>query len=304
MPVQRLQKILASSGIASRRKSEELIASGRVQVNGNVVTEMGAKADPERDRITVDGKNLQGPERKVYLLMNKPKGYVSTVSDPEGRPTVMDLLPKMEERVFPIGRLDYISEGLLLLTNDGTLMQRLTHASSHVPKTYLVKVSGQPAEADIARLRRGIVLPPVRPHSPRGEKLNRKPDAESRPVKTGPARIDKFRVGENPWFEVTITEGRYHQLRRMFEQIGHRVEKIKRVRYGPLSLDVEPGKVRPLTRPELVALELAARAQTSRKPAAHLQKSDERRPGAADGKPADGRAAMADKRRPAGRKRK
>lgn len=264
MAQERLQKILAAAGIASRRKSEELIAAGLVEINGQIVTEMGAKADPERDSIRVNGKVLRGPERKVYLLMNKPKGYVTTVTDPEGRPTVMDLLPKLEERVFPVGRLDYISEGLLLLTNDGALMQRLTHASSHVPKTYLVKVSGQPTEADITKMRRGIVLPPVRPHSLKGEKLNRKPDSDSLPIKTAPAKVEKFREGENPWYEVTITEGRYHQLRRMFEQVGHRVEKIKRVRYGPLSLDVEPGKVRPLTRSEVVALELAARAQKSR----------------------------------------
>jgi len=263
MAQERLQKILAAAGIASRRKSEELITAGRVDVNGQIVTEMGAKADPERDRIRVDGKVLQA-EQKVYLLMNKPKGYVTTVSDPEGRPTVMDLLKGIDQRVFPVGRLDYISEGLLLLTNDGELMQRLTHAALHVPKTYLVKVSGQPAEADLAKLRRGVVLPPVQPHSAKGEKLIRKSDSDALPTKTGPAKVEKFRDGENPWFEVTITEGRYHQLRRMFEQIGHKVEKIKRVRYGPLTLDVEPGKVRPLTRPELVALELAARGHKPR----------------------------------------
>lgn len=282
MPQERLQKILAAAGIASRRKSEELIAAGRVEINGQIVTEMGAKADPESDRIRVDGKVLQGAERKVYLLMNKPKGYVTTVTDPEGRPTVMDLLPKIPERIFPVGRLDYLSEGLLLLTNDGGLMQRLTHASSHVPKTYLVKVSGNPTEANITKLRRGVVLPPVRPHSLTGERLNRKADSESLPLKTAPARIDKFRAGENPWFEVTITEGRYHQLRRMFEQIGHKVEKIKRVRYGPLSLDVEPGKVRQLTKSEVIALELAARAHKNRKP-----ENRHHAPGAHDDEPAD-----------------
>ncbi|HYG98574.1 MAG TPA: pseudouridine synthase [Terriglobales bacterium] len=259
MPVERLQKILASAGVASRRKSEELIASGRVEVNGQIVTEMGAKADIERDRIKVDGKPLRGPERKVYLLMNKPKGYVTTVTDPEGRPTVMDLLPNIGARVFPVGRLDYISEGLLLLTNDGALMQKLTHASSHVPKTYLVKVSGHPTDEDLDKLRNGIVLPPVRPRSSTGEVLTRRPDApESKAVKTSPAKISIAREGENPWYEITITEGRYHQIRRMFEQIGHRVEKIKRVIYGPLVLDVEPGKVRPLTSTEISALERAA----------------------------------------------
>jgi 23S rRNA pseudouridine2605 synthase len=264
MPLERLQKILASAGIASRRKGEEMIASGRVEVNGQIVTEMGAKADPERDRIKVDGKLLHGPERKVYLLMNKPKGYVTTVSDPEGRPTVMDLLRNVGERVFPVGRLDYLSEGLLLLTNDGPLMQKLTHASSHVPKMYLVKTSGRPTEEGLARLRKGVVLPPVRPHSSTGEMLKRK-GAADHPERTGPARIDLVREGENPWFEVTITEGRYHQIRRMFELIGHKVEKIKRVKYGPLVLDVEPGKVRPLSALEVAALQRATTGHQSRR---------------------------------------
>lgn len=260
MPLERLQKILASAGIASRRKSEELIASGHVEVNGQIVTEMGAKFDIERDRIKVDGKPLRGPERKVYLLMNKPKGYVTTVTDPEGRPTVMDLVPNLGARVFPVGRLDYISEGLLLLTNDGALMQKLTHASSHVAKMYLVKVSGQPSEENLEKLRDGIVLPPVQARSSTGEALKRRSDApESKAVKTGPAKITLARAGDNPWYEVTITEGRYHQIRRMFEQIGHRVEKIKRVMYGPLMLDVEPGKVRTLTGTEIAALERAAK---------------------------------------------
>src|SRR5512146_1766047 len=142
MASERLQKILAAAGVASRRKSEELIATGRVSVNGKVVSEMGAKADPDHDHIRVDGRLLRGPERKQYVLLNKPKGYVTTVSDPEGRPTAVGLLGKVGARLYPVGRLDYLSEGLVLLTNDGELAQRLMHASSHVPKTYLVKVSG------------------------------------------------------------------------------------------------------------------------------------------------------------------
>jgi 23S rRNA pseudouridine2605 synthase len=283
MPLERLQKILASAGIASRRKSEEMIASGRVEVNGRIISELGTKADPEHDSIKVDGKLLRGPERKVYLLMNKPKGYVTTVTDPEGRPTVMDLLKSVGERVFPVGRLDYLSEGLLLLTNDGALMQKLTHAASHVPKMYLVKVSGQPTNEGLAKLRKGVVLPPVRPHSLTGETFRRKSDADTRPTRTSPAKIDIVREGDNPWFEVTITEGRYHQVRRMFELIGHRVEKIKRVRYGPLVLDVEPGKVRPLAATEVAALERAAGIRKgapargiSRKPAAARGKKRER----------------------------
>jgi 23S rRNA pseudouridine2605 synthase len=276
MPLERLQRILASAGVASRRKSEELIASGRVEVNGQIVTELGTKADTEHDRIKVNGKLLQGPERKIYLLMNKPKGYVTTVSDPEGRPTVMDLLRNIRERVFPVGRLDYLSEGLLLLTNDGPLMQKLTHASSHVPKMYLVKTSGRPSEQGLAQLRKGVVLPPVRAHSLTGETLRRRNDSDNRSERTGPAKIDLAREGDNPWFEVTITEGRYHQIRRMFELIGHKVEKIKRVKYGPLVLDVEPGKARPLSASEVTALQRATGTRRARPVAT---KQPERRTG-------------------------
>ena len=142
MPAERLQKIIAAAGIASRRKAEQLITGGLVSVNGQIVTELGSKADPEHDHIRVNGKLLHGAERHVYLLMNKPKGYVTTLRDPEGRPTVMDLLRGVGARVYPVGRLDYASEGLLLLTNDGELANRMMKAASHVPKTYMVKVAG------------------------------------------------------------------------------------------------------------------------------------------------------------------
>src|SRR5436305_14149013 len=158
MPSERLQKIIAAAGTASRRTAEKLISSGAVSVNGTTVTELGSKADPEHDHIRVNGKLLHGAERQVYLLMNKPKGYVTTVSDPEGRPTVMDLLPQGVGRVYPVGRLDYASEGLLLMTNDGALAQKLMKAGSHVPKTYWVKVSGKPEEKAIAKLRAGITI--------------------------------------------------------------------------------------------------------------------------------------------------
>ncbi|MGA8042464.1 MAG: pseudouridine synthase, partial [Terracidiphilus sp.] len=147
--LERLQKILAQAGIASRRHAEELITEGRVQVNGQVVTALGTKADPARDHIRVDGKLLQGAERLRYFMLNKPKGYVTTVSDPEGRPTVMQFFAKMGERLYPVGRLDYLSEGLLVVTNDGELANGLTRAASGVEKTYLVKVAGQPAEEDL-----------------------------------------------------------------------------------------------------------------------------------------------------------
>jgi 23S rRNA pseudouridine2605 synthase len=242
MTEERLQKIIAAAGITSRRKAEQLIAGGQVSVNGQVVTALGTKADPERDHIRVAGKLLRGPERHLYLLLNKPKGYVTTASDPEGRPTVMDLLRGINARVYAVGRLDYASEGLLLLTNDGELANRLTRAASHVPKTYLVKVSGRPSEEGVAKLRSGVVL--------------REPGKA--PFKTAPAKVHLSRDAPNPWYEVTLIQGRNRQIRRMFEEIGHHVEKIKRVRYGPLQLDVAPGEYRRLQPDEVRRLQAAA----------------------------------------------
>ena len=248
---QRLQKILAAAGLASRRKAEELIAAGVVSVNGEIVTEPGSKADPRIDEIRVDGKLLRGPERHVYIALYKPKGHMTTVSDPEGRPTIMDLLKNVDERVFPVGRLDYMSEGLLLLTNDGELMAQLTKAGSHVAKTYMVKVSGKPSEEEIDKLRNGIMLPPEPGLT--GVRGKKQPGVERRSfsILTQPAAIQLAVDQENPWFEVTLTEGRNRQIRRMFEQIGYHIEKIKRVRYGSLTLDVEPGEFRHLTPKEV-----------------------------------------------------
>jgi 23S rRNA pseudouridine2605 synthase len=242
MPVERLQKIIAAAGVASRRKAEELITLGRVQVNGQVVTELGTKADPEHDYIRVDGKLLRGPERYSYIVLHKPKGYVTTVSDPEHRPTVMDLVRGVKGRLYPVGRLDWASEGLLVLTNDGALANALMKAASHVPKTYVVKVAGQPEEAKLEKLRRGVSI---------AEKGGRR-------VRTAPARIKLIREGDNPWLEVTIVEGRNRQIRKMIEEVGHHVEKIRRVRYGPLSLDVPPGEFRNLTSQEVAQLKAAA----------------------------------------------
>jgi 23S rRNA pseudouridine2605 synthase len=265
MPAERLQKIIAAAGIASRRKAEELIIGGLVSVNGQTVTALGTKADPEHDRIKVNGKVLAGPERHVYLLLHKPKGYVTTVTDPEGRPKVLDLVRAVPARVYPVGRLDYLSEGLLLLTNDGDLAQKLTHASSHVPKTYLVKISGKPAAEQIERLRRGVTLRPERaPLKTPAEKLLGQQRRRSEAVRTAPARIQLLREAANPWYEVTLVEGRNRQIRRMFEEIGHHVEKIKRVRYGPLALDVEPGKFRHLTVREVEQLK-SATSRTQKK---------------------------------------
>jgi 23S rRNA pseudouridine2605 synthase len=236
MALERLQKIIARAGLASRRQAEEWIAQGRVKVNGEVVRELGTRADASRSRILVDGKPLKQPRRLVYLLLHKPRGCVSTVSDPEHRPTVMDFLPRLAERVYPVGRLDYHSEGLLLLTNDGDFANRILSSASGVAKTYWVKVAGTPQGSDLEKLRQGLAL-------------------DGR--KTLPARIRLLpsvgrKESANPWYEVVLQEGRQNQIRRMFARIGHPVRKLKRVRIGSVTLgNLQPGEVRPL-RPQEV----------------------------------------------------
>ena len=242
--LERLQKILAQAGVASRRKAEEMIEQGRVQLNGKVVTELGTKADAGRDHIRVDGKLLQGAERLRYFVLNKPGGFVTTVKDPEGRPTVMQFFDKMRERLYPVGRLDYLSEGLLLVTNDGELANKLTKASAGVEKTYLVKVAGIPSESELDILRAGVAIEKGKPGSAK--------------VRTSPARIRQVRQGDNPWYEVVLIEGRNRELRKMFEEVGHFVEKIRRVGYGPLILDQEPGNLRELDEQELELLRKVA----------------------------------------------
>ncbi len=248
---ERLQKIIAAAGVTSRRKAEELITEGRVQVNGQTVVELGAKADAALDHIRVDGKLLakpgEGTNRLRYAVLNKPKGYITSASDPEGRPTVMKFFPG-QPRVFPVGRLDYQSEGLLLMTNDGELANLLTRAANKVPKVYLVKISGKPTDEALNQLRAGIIIDKGRNKE---EKLGR--------VLTQPAGIRRVRDADNPWYEVTLTEGRNREIRKMFEEVGHFVEKIRRVGYGPLVLDVEPGEVRELNPDEILALQRAAR---------------------------------------------
>ena len=235
---ERLQKILAAAGVASRRKAEELISAGRVTVNGKTVTELGTKADPSHDRICVDGTPVQAAEKRVYLLLHKPKGYVTTTSDPQGRPTVMELLGEQAERLYPVGRLDYASEGLLLLTNDGELAQQLTRAASHIPKTYHVKISGRPSGQSLEWLRNGVTIALE----------------DGRRVKTAPAKVRLLADAPNPWYEMVLIEGRNRQIRRMFHHVGHHVEKIKRVAMGPLRLDVALGKFRELTEQEVAGL--------------------------------------------------
>jgi 23S rRNA pseudouridine2605 synthase len=258
---ERLQKILASAGIASRRKAEEFIVQGRVQVNGQLVTELGSKADPVHDHIRVDGKLIHPADEHRYYMLNKPKEYVTTASDPQGRRTVMEFFSRIRLRMFPVGRLDYYSEGLLLVTNDGELANALTRAASHVPKTYLVKVSGIPSEDALDKLRRGVSIPLGDGEVQQGR------------VRTAPATVRLFRQGDNPWYEITITEGRNRQLRKMFEEIGHHVEKIRRVGYGPLVLDLPPGEHRELTAREVQALYRAVKLK---------QSADERAPGIVD----------------------
>jgi 23S rRNA pseudouridine2605 synthase len=255
----RLQKILAQAGIASRRKAEQIILDGRVQVNGNVVKELGTRHDISKDHIRVDGKLLHGREQQRYYMLNKPRGYVTTLDDPEHRPTVMQLMTKQKGphgdhvRLYPVGRLDYLSEGLLLMTNDGELANSLSKAATGVEKTYLVKISGQPPASGLDQIRRGIMIDRGRLNEVRSGRRDR--------VITAPAKLELVRGGDNPWYELTLTEGRNRQLRKMFEEIGHHVEKIRRIGYGALRLDVPPGEFRELTPGEVTALGRAAKGQ-------------------------------------------
>ncbi|HEU4714511.1 MAG TPA: pseudouridine synthase [Pyrinomonadaceae bacterium] len=236
---ERLQKLIAAAGVASRRHAEELIVAGRVTVNGETVKELGTKADPEKDHIKVNGKlinpQLQSRE-KVYVLLNKPKGYLSSVSDPEERPLVTELLPRSLGRLHPVGRLDFNTEGLLLLTNDGDFTNFITAARNRVEKVYEVKVKGVPPDSAIERLRRGIRL-----------------EDGSR---TAPAKITKLHETQtNAWYEVLLHQGRNQQVRRMFELIGHSVLKLKRVRIGYLTDEnLKPGYWRLLSPAEAARL--------------------------------------------------
>jgi 23S rRNA pseudouridine2605 synthase len=239
----RLQKILSAAGVASRRAAERLIAEGRVSVNGETVRELGTKADPARDEIRVDGRRIGQAAAPLYFLLNKPRGYVTTRADPEGRPTVLALMPDVRAYVFPVGRLDYDSEGLLILTNDGDLAARLTHPSHEVPREYHARVLGVPDEHDLARLRRGIVLDGRR---------------------TAPAVIRLLKVltsrPQQALLAITLHEGRTRQVRRMCEAVGHPVADLRRVRIGPIADDrLKLGAYRPLAAREVAALRAAAK---------------------------------------------
>lgn len=223
--LERIQKIISTAGIVSRRKAEEYILEGRVTLNGKVVAELGAKADGEKDHIKVDGKLINPQQTKVYLLLNKPKNYITSLRDPEGRPTVLSLLKGVKGRVYPVGRLDYDTEGLLLLTNDGDLANGLMHPKREIQKTYQVKVKGVLEDAQIEKLEEGVML------------LGKK---------TAPAKVKKLgKTEENSWIEMVIHEGKNRQIKKMLFNLRHSVLKIKRVRYAFLDLQGVPsGKYR------------------------------------------------------------
>ncbi|HYO63687.1 MAG TPA: pseudouridine synthase [Pyrinomonadaceae bacterium] len=250
---ERLQKLIAAAGLASRRHAEEMIEAGEVTVNGEVVRELGTKADPARDHIKVRGKlinPLLKAREKVYVLLNKPRGYLTSVSDPENRPLVTELVPASLGRLHPVGRLDFNTEGLLILTNDGELTNHVTAARNKVAKVYEAKVKGVPAEALVARLRRGVTLEDG--------------------VRTAPAEIEKTDETEtNSWFRVVLHEGRNQQIRRMFDEIGHSVIKLRRVQIGPLRDERLPiGAWRHLAPGEVASLKRPASKQPRKRPRA------------------------------------
>jgi len=232
MSLERIQKILSQAGIVSRREAEKLILEGRVMVNGKVIDTLGSRADPSKDHIKVDGKRVTGLESKVTLLLNKPRNYLSTVEDPGERPTVVDLCRAVRQRIYPVGRLDFDAEGLLILTNDGELANILTHPRFEIPRIYLAKVIGVPEEKDLDRLKKGVRL------------------------EDGRAKVVSCLVisekEKHSWVRVVVTEGRNHLVKRIFAAIGHPVLKLKRVGFGPIQLGHLPiGQFRYLTPEEI-----------------------------------------------------
>lgn len=255
---ERLQKVLAHAGVASRRRAEEMIVEGRVQVNGEVVRQLGTKVNPRRDVIQVDGRPLGKPERPMYILVNKPRGVLSAARDSRGRKTIVDLVPA-RSRLYPVGRLDLDSEGLMLLTNDGALALRLAHPRYEHEKEYRVLVAGVPDEAALARLRGGVGL---------------------EGGWTRPAQVEVEKSDGNTWLRMVLREGRKRQIRRMVEKVGYEVLRLIRVRMGPLRLgDLPPGACRPLTREELAAIRRIRREDVT--PAAVAERVRRPRPAAA-----------------------
>jgi 23S rRNA pseudouridine2605 synthase len=281
---ERLQKIIAHAGFASRREAEAMIREGRVTVNGRVVTELGSKADSDRDHVKVDGKLITQAEPHRYIILYKPKEVMTTVEDPQGRRTVIDLVRGIRERIYPVGRLDYHSEGLVLLTNDGELAFKVSHPTNGSVKTYNVKVRGVPEERLVDKLRRGITIDGKR---------------------TLPCDIARMRTtGKtddegNSWFEIKLKEGRTQQIRKMFQAVGHPVSKLRRVAIGPISdPKLTPGVWRELTKSEVKLLATqkdlkpvkARRAPAAKRPASH------KKPAAAAKRPAARAGARASTR--------
>jgi len=247
----RIQKVIADAGISSRRAAERLLLQGRIVVNGQVVNELGTKVDPSRDHIRVDGKLIPSAQPKVYMMLHKPQGCVSTLDDPEGRKTIKDFFPGSSLRLYPIGRLDFNTEGLILLTNDGDFSAHLLHPRSHIPRTYVVKISGILTDQNIAQLQKGVLLD----------------DGV-----TAPCRINKLKkLSTNSWLEVTLYEGRKRQIRRMMETAGCSVIRLKRIGFGPIRLGtLPPRQSRPLEIEELSQLRTAlARSQKRLKNNSH-----------------------------------
>ena len=243
MPAERLQKLIARSGLASRRKAETLITAGRVQVNDQVVDELGSRADPASDRITVDGRPLRFPRTSTYVALWKPSGIVSTAQDEKGRRTVVDLVKGLDARIFPVGRLDMDADGILLLTNDGALSASLTHPSRQVTKLYRCRVRGIPGVNAFQTLTRGITL-------------------DDGPAQARVARRAPDSTGNTPgsdWVEISVIEGRKHLVKRMLEAIGHPVIHLRRIRFGPIGLEhLRPGQWRHLRRHEIRRLRSTA----------------------------------------------
>jgi 23S rRNA pseudouridine2605 synthase len=264
----RLQKAMADAGLASRRTAESMIRDGRVTVNGRVIREMGLKVNPEHDHVKVDGQHLKPPAPKAYLILNKPKDVLTTLEAPDedDRLTVRGLLRGVRQRVFPVGRLDYDTEGLLLLTNDGELAQRLLHPRYHVAKSYLVKIKGVMGNDEIRQLEAGVRL---------------------EDGLTAPAHVSKIRkTEENSWIELVIYEGRTHQVKRMLEAVGHPVLKLKRVQFGPLNLGQLPvGDFRFLTDPEIHRLKTITNASARVTGATSIKRVSRQHPGEAASRP-------------------
>lgn len=256
MPTDRLQKIIARAGITSRRKAEALITAGRVRVDGRIVTELGAKADPDTARIEVDGQPIELPRAWTYIIINKPPGVVTTAADEFDRQTVLDLVQRVDARVFPVGRLDRDAEGLLLLTNDGDLAAALTHPAGEVPKVYRTKLKGQPTDQQLEQLMFGVDLE----------------DGLARAEYVHRVDLGRRQSRANAWIELTVTEGRNHLVKRMCAAIGHPVLKLRRMRFANLDMEgLRPGQHRPLGKEEQRKLKAIARTAARRRDASRRE---------------------------------